>query len=46
MAAILAAAGVMAQAQAAEVYNVGSNMALLRLNTWTKTISRPALKWN
>lgn len=27
MAAILAAAGVMAQAQAAEVYNVGSNMA-------------------
>ena len=27
MAAMLAAAGVMAQAQAAEVYNVGSNMA-------------------
>ena len=46
LAALLAATGVLAQAQAAEVYNVGSNMAFARLNLLMKTINRPALKWN
>ena len=46
LAALVAATGVLAQAQAAEVYNVGSNMAFAPFEFVDETISPQALKWN